>query len=342
MNGYLPLTGTETNPFPVKFIGELDAVHLIKSLPCGPSGTSVSTNQYQDMVFSGKDKLGKPWTITICCDVPGGDGGRGAYFTYTADLDGDGTPDLILVRATGGCGLSPTSDIHCFLFDATGRPMPFATDGYFDYDERGIRDLVDIDRDGKAELVYMNFNDGYWVTSLYKASNGRWQKLQGQIGNRTFPLFTRFTFRDNHTPVAPMSGRHPIAPDLSNASTNLRGRLVSYRWANVEESQDIELHLQTPDNQEVIDKPVSWYSTFNAVLDEPGGRQIVSLDASAESMRALLDKIMDEHCLVSLTGRRNPDNQSPEMLWAVPASESATTIPTKAVAQSANSRNDIK
>jgi len=312
-DGYLPLSKAEiATSFPLKFHGTLGPEHIIKTLPAGPSGLTVSTNQNGDLLFTGNDKLQKKWTIAICSE-----GLRIPYYVFTSDLDHDGTPDLTLVCGTGGCGLAPSAHILSFLFDASGRPVPFTADGYFDYDEHGIRDLVDIDGDGKAELVYMNYDDGYWITSLYQARNGHWQKLQGRCGSRIFPIHTRFTNHENHTPVTPKSGRHPFAPDLSNTGPATHGRLLGYRWANVNQSEDIQLNVKTPHGELVIGKPVSWYSTLSVVLDEPNGRQIVSLSANEKSVRTLLDKIVAANCTVALFGQRRPNSSSPELLWAV-------------------------
>jgi hypothetical protein len=317
MDGYLPLSKTEiSRSFPVQYQGLLGPEHIIKTIPAGPSGLTVSTNQNGDLLFTGNDKLQKKWTIAICSE-----GLRIPYYVFTSDLDHDGTPDLTLVCGTGGCGLAPSAHILCFLFDTSGRPVPFTADGYFDYDEHGIRDLVDIDGDGKAELVYMNYDDGYWITSLYQARNGHWQKLQGRCGSRIFPIHTRFTNRENHTPVTPKSGRHPFAPDLSNADSATHGRLLGYQWANVNQSEDIQLNVKTPHGEIVACKPVSWYSTLSIVLDEPNGRQVVSLSANEKSVRTLLDKIVAANCTVALFGQRRPNVPTPELLWAVPQSK---------------------
>lgn len=162
----------------------------------------------------------------------------------------------------------------------------------------------------------MNFDDGYWITNLYQARAGRWQRVRGQLGTRTYPIHTRFTNRENHTPVAPKTGRHPFAPDLSNARPTVEGRLLSYRWANVEQSEDIQLNLKTHRGVAIACKPVSWYSTLSVVLDEPNGRQIVSLAADPKSVRALLDRIVAAGCDVALFGQRRPNTQTPELLWA--------------------------
>jgi hypothetical protein len=314
---YLPFPKPEARQsFPVKYLGELGPERLISTLPVGPSGVTVSTNHAPDLLLSGKDKISKKWTIAIS-----GEGIGIPYAAYASDLDHDGTPDLILLWGTGGCGLAPSTHLLCFLFDAAGRPVPFTAEGDFEYDERGIRDLVDFDGDGKAELVFMNFDDGYWITNLYQARGGRWQRVRGTLGTRTFPIHTRFTYRENHTPVTPKAGRHPVAPDLSNTRATVEGRLLSYRWANVEQSEDIQLNLRTHRGEPVSCKPVSWYSTFSVVLDEPNGRQIVSLAADPKSVRALLDKILATGCDVTLFGQRRSGSQTPELLWATPKSK---------------------
>ena len=111
-------------------------------------------------------------------------------------------------------------------FDQKGRPVTFEADGYFQEVDGTIFDLVDLDHDGRAELIYMNFDSGYWITNLYKVRNGRWQRIVGPHGKRIYPLYTRFTFRENHKSTVPKRGRHPFAPDLSNTSPRKFGRLL--------------------------------------------------------------------------------------------------------------------
>ncbi|HKC85713.1 MAG TPA: hypothetical protein VKG02_07060, partial [Blastocatellia bacterium] len=79
-------------------------------------------------------------------------------------MDSNGIRDLVVIYPTGGNGLAPTSHFFSLTFDELGRPVPFKADGYFQESNKGITDLVDLDRDGRAELIYMNFDDGYWIT----------------------------------------------------------------------------------------------------------------------------------------------------------------------------------
>ena len=49
-------------------------------------------------------------------------------------------------------------------FDDNARRVTFEADGYFQETDEQIFDLVDLNQNGRAELIYMNFNRGYWIT----------------------------------------------------------------------------------------------------------------------------------------------------------------------------------
>ena len=104
--------------------------------------------------FSGLDAMGKPWTVTA-------DALRGGAL-YSADLDHNGKDDLIYAAYTGGNGLAPSMHVVILLFDTAGRPVPSEIDGYFEIDERGLKDLVDLDGDGRAELIRQSCRFSRW------------------------------------------------------------------------------------------------------------------------------------------------------------------------------------
>ena len=324
--GYLPLTNAEvSNKFPVTYAGT--AGHFRpgyfegtsdKPLPgtinIGPSGAVIKmTSDEADLLITGDDKHKSEWTVQL---------GLNAYASrfYEADLDRNGIRDAVIVFPTGGNGLAPASHILTITFDENGRPVTFEADGYFQESNGKIFDLVDLNRNGRAELIYMNFDDGYWITSIYEVTNARWQRIAGRHANRTYPLYTRFTLKENRKPAVPKRGRHPFTPDLSNRSPRLTGRLLSYQWADVHQSEDIILTIKDKQGRVVSSKPVSWYSSFTVVLDSREGRKIISLSANTEAVKALLDTISAGNYEVALYGQRSPDGSSPEMLWARPVS----------------------
>lgn len=169
-----------------------------------PGGEAAFVNH---LVFGGRDLAGKEWEVRT---------GGHAYYeaVYEGDLDRNGVRDLVLAVATGGNGLAPPTHLIFLMFDRQGRPDLFEATGYFDARPRDIFDLTDLDGDGRAELLYMVFDDGYWVTNLYRVRDARWGRVAGRFAGLSFPAYTRFTRRPNHRPVRPAPGRNPSAPDL--------------------------------------------------------------------------------------------------------------------------------
>lgn len=319
---YLPLTEREMkNTFPVKYIGTFgderppyfegmqDSI-VPQKINAGVSKISLAHSE-NELIISGKDKRQKDWTVKLEYWE------RNSVRFYIADLDKNGIRDLILLIPTGGNGLAPTSHFVSLTFDRMGRPIPFRAEGYFEDRKGKLFDLVDIDKDGRAELLYMNFDDGYWITNFYQVKNAKWQKVKGKLGTRKYPLFTRFTFKENHKPTVPKKSRHPFAADLSNTIPRFKGKLQSYEWADVSQSKDMNLNILTGSGKKLSASPVSWYSSFFIVIDKESGRKIVSLSASEENVKEVLEEIVQNNKYsVEVYGRRNQEKHSPELLWA--------------------------
>jgi hypothetical protein len=318
---YLPLTSAETSRrFPVKPLGETgggrpgyfgrsaDGTAAPAGMSVGPSGSTFEMDEDGRAVIGGRDRGGAAWRVLL-----GNLSGYGSRL-YTADLDGDRVRDLVIVSPTGGNGLAPTSHLIALTFDEKGRPVLFEADGYFQEDARGVFELLDIDRDGRAELLYMNFDDGYWVTTLYEAERGRWRRVEGVHGRRTYPLYTRFTNRPNRRPTAPRNGRRPFTPDLSNAAPVLRGALASYEWADVSQSENIKLSVEAR-GARVVCSPVAWFGSFGVVTDSAEGREVVTVYGNEEHVKGLLDAALKAKSEVTLYGRRSAEGCSPEWVW---------------------------
>jgi hypothetical protein len=185
-NSYLPLSGREmARRFPLRYLGTANEgardssdksrkAMLPERIKIGVSGARVERTDEEGLVIKGLDRNGAAWRARL-----GDFAATPSSRFYTSDLDGDKTGDLVILFPTGGNGLAPSSHIFTLTFDARGRPVPFEADGYFQEDSRGIQDLVDLDGDRRAELVYMNFDDGYWITNLYEAEGGRWRRVRG-------------------------------------------------------------------------------------------------------------------------------------------------------------------
>jgi hypothetical protein len=115
MGSPLPLSKAQTQKtFPTEYRGQVSAEQKLVFIPAGPSRLTTTANHYRDLLLIGKDEFQKEWTVTVC-----GEGIGLPYYVFTADLDHDGTSDLILVCGTGGCGLAPSA--HILVADTTLR-----------------------------------------------------------------------------------------------------------------------------------------------------------------------------------------------------------------------------
>lgn len=311
---YSPLSKAETaHRFPLRHLGMLHHEQMIVDIPIGPKGATTQLVNEDDLRITGQDKAGLTWEVHLEDRGPGN-----AFAGYTGDLDKNGYKDLVLVVPTGGVGLAPTTHIITLMFDAAGRPITFEADGYFEDDKQSVDDLIDMDGDGRAELIYMNFADGYWITNVYQAKQARWSRVKGRFGKRAYPLYTRFTYHPNHKPVTVRPGRHPVAPDLSDNQPRLSGQLLSYQWKDVSQSEDIVLKIKTVRGTEVSCQPESWYAAFAVLIDDEKGRRIASLATNEQVIKNLLDEIVKRGYAVDLYGQRGTDGCRPELLWARP------------------------
>ncbi|WP_020395480.1 hypothetical protein [Thiolinea disciformis] len=306
---YLPLPATSLKKtFPIKYLGASTQQKPLTQVSFGLGTVSLSRPNELDVVLKGKDKNNLPWSITL---------NERVYAFYRADLDRNWVADGLLVYETMGNGLAPSSHLITLLFDKAGRPTLVEFEGYFDFDKKHIKDLLDLNGDKKAELVFMSFGSGYWRTDIYQAKDSQWQKLNGQLGKTSFPLFTRFTSKPNKKAVKLPANKQSFSPDLSNVTPVATGKLSAYQWADINQSEDPILKIKTQ-TKTLVCKPSAWNSSFSILIDTPKGRRIVSLTASATTVKKALDEIIKQGYTVRLFGKRDEKACTPELLWASP------------------------
>jgi hypothetical protein len=329
-NDYSPLSGSElANRFPVKYLGTIDNhsyLEFIKatrhkpfSLPhrvrVGVSGATVAKLSTGGLLITGKDKNGSLWKVNLndhfldySCQF------------YSADLDCDGIRDLVVIYPTDRNGLAPLYYFFSLTFDEQGRPVPFIADSWFGRSTPDIPNLVDLDRDGRAEFISMDCDDGYWITDLYEVSEARWQRAREQHGRRSYPLYTRYTYRANRKPVVPARGRRPASPDLSNNEPFFRGRIISVK----DRAGDIKLVMRAEEQQKITNMPLNTSCPFALVLDSAQRRTIFAgssfwSEEEEKRIKSLLKKFAARGYQVALYGRqKGSDNlwAGLEIIWA--------------------------
>jgi len=316
---YLPLSPTEIGePFKLKRLSAVTIKTNELRSGAGPSGSVYRIRQGKDantLTLQGQDKMRLPWQVELFQLW----GCAGQWPVFEADLDRDGVQDAVLLKATCGNGLAPDYHMIVVTFDSSGRPVPFEAEGYFEESREGIDSLVDLNRDGKADFIFMNFSDGYWITNIYELENARWNRVQGRLGSHSFPLYTRFTNRANKVAVTPPSSRHPIAPDLSSLKPVVSGTLSGWKWVQANSSSFFNLQLSITDAAGKVSVCTTeyWYDSARLVIDGAEGRTIRLVSKSeSPSLDPMLQQIVSARRTVRLYGKRAPDHCSPELIWA--------------------------
>lgn len=220
----------------------------------------------------GCDKAARPWSCYASFEA-------GSASIWAADLDRNGENDLIVYLPEGSGiksnDLSKRSRLLILMFEKNGRPFPWLVDGFFQVDRYGVKDLLDLDLDGKAELIRQDVDDGYWLCSIYEAGSARWSLLRNMAG-LNLPLYTRYSSQSNRAAIIPAVFRNPKEKDLSNqapaANCMLLGRLLSYA-----ERPDIKGQDQVELTFSQLHKPkhIKNEEQVCVILEEKKGRRIV-------------------------------------------------------------------
>lgn len=133
---------------------------------------------------------------------------------YRADLDRNGIQDLVIWRGISGNGLAPNAFLILMTFNQQGRPCVFQSDSFYTASETGIDDLLDLQRNGHTQLLDMQFDSGYWITSLYQVKTPNGSVFTAGLAS-CYPALTRFTYTPNRKLVLkPIAGRDPQSEDL--------------------------------------------------------------------------------------------------------------------------------
>jgi hypothetical protein len=151
--------GRTAGPIKQTFVGEVSYNPYVETawarIKIGKVTIKISDVE-DEIVVSGHDKKDRPWNVFVTTA-----GGVGGSWAWTADLDGDGTKDLIFIHQYSHNGRCVSQSIlRTILFDNEGRPSPWELEGYFNYDygwknrlARGVLDLGDWRNNGRAQLV---------------------------------------------------------------------------------------------------------------------------------------------------------------------------------------------
>ncbi len=159
---------------------------------------ATATAEPREVRLNGVGKSGKRWEAHMCC----------LDEVYRADLDGNGTEDYIFFGSGPYLNgrMTPLFSLTILLMDSDGLPVPFFTVVYKGEHGGGIKHLVDLDHDGRAELLISTYDEkvsdprvgpfesGHWTTQLYRFRNFGAEEFRGTAGGLRFPLVHAWTY----------------------------------------------------------------------------------------------------------------------------------------------------
>jgi len=257
----------------------------ILAIGSGQMHLADSKENEPQLIIEGKDKSGKPWRFQKPY------AGLGTTFML-GDLDKNGHDDIILMQATGGCGLAPMYCMTILTFDKDQKPFVFEFFGYFNWDDVAndekpkkpfcyCEDILDLNGDGRAEIVLTQLSSSenkgkyhsFWTTTMSTCKDARWQQLPFYNGNK-LPLQVRYTIKPNLKVL-------PIVPANITASHDLSS-LPESKW----KSCVLDFYKRGGENllmQMTLDGKKRTVATGNGgvyLLDDRGATsEIISLDS---------------------------------------------------------------
>jgi hypothetical protein len=308
-NSFVPLTDNELSRYRFPLMEDFMLDHGKRGrIDAGMDGSSIEPEPGDgygmDFSISGNDRVGKSWAIHAgqMHNV------AGWARIFTADLDKNGIRDIVIWMPNPGNGMAPSGMIKIITFEKNGRPIIWGDAGFYDADEKGVKDLLDIDRDGRAELLTMHFGYGYWISNLYQVKNARWHRVSGKFGRLRYPALTRFTYRrPNRTIVRRIipERRHDVESEIKNDLSNNKP-LNNAEYVLADNSGEIFKDIRSG----IILKTTG----IPFIIDDRNEGRIINADANFE-------RFFSEQRIILLYGINNSYHElsSPHTMWVLPS-----------------------
>ncbi|MBZ5602993.1 MAG: hypothetical protein LAO79_11860 [Acidobacteriia bacterium] len=192
------------------------------------TATAASGNQ-RGVVLRGIGKSGRHWEIhTFNLDE-----------VYRGDLDANGTPDYVFFG--GGPyfngRMTPLFSLSILMMDRDGMPVPFFTVVYTGENGDGIKHILDLNRDGHAQVLISMYDEipsdpkaqfcsGHWTNQVYQFTNLAAQEVRGTIGGIQFPLVHNWSYGAAECGESSQDLNLDRAPEIADHGTGSRDSLA--------------------------------------------------------------------------------------------------------------------
>lgn len=203
--------------------------------------------------------------------------------------------------------------------------MPWQANGYFDGDEGGLGNLVDLDRDGRAELLYLHVQ-GYdrgeaEATSIsrYEIRDGHLTRIAGPFAGEMFPIIRPVGAQIRSEPdlmnaIGPGARRYTITSVIAGKKENCGVQVTLRRLPGGEVAVDAaaaEAQAATCQDRLVLPDGTTVSMPEILVVDGHDGRE-----AAIGDVGRLIAKMKASRMAVQFAGRVCEDGCRPFLLWA--------------------------
>jgi len=227
---------------------------------------------------------------------------------WKADLDGNGTKDYVFSNPGpwGNGRITPVHSLSILLMEPNGMPVPYFTTMYNRPDSPALQHLVDLDQDGRVELIVSRYDEngsdpnvggfcsGHWVHHLFRFRNFAAEEYRGTAAaGPRFPIVHSWTYGPEVCGASPGMPVHPAFMDDWGTVPRGRSRALS--------------ESEHPGGINLV-PPVEGCNTVFpevAVYDHPRFREIAFPSLTGEKLEDLLKRIRKDRAQVELRGLRN-------------------------------------
>ncbi len=251
--------------------------------------------QNGDLLIAGTDSGGQAWQAVIGTSVA-------ECQVWLADLDGSGHEDVVIMNHGTNSSGGYDTDLTLLMLDDQQRPSPWQATGYFDEDDRGVRQIVRTP-EGVGVLVEGKEGNSAWGESftddLYAIRRDGVARVHGKRLGMTWPAL-RPASQTKHQPT------HRAA--ANSLSTNvpaspILGRITAYLPAKEQQEQRIQLS-----------NGHTYLYPRLIVMDADGKRTIALPDAVPETLKLVKEKRLPIR--LQGIGCDHGEDCHPYILWA--------------------------
>lgn len=226
---------------------------------------------------------------------------------WKADLDRNGKEDLIVVSWDMVNG--PGMEVTLVFIDEQNRPVPWHSPvAYFDFEDHGLENLVDLDEDRRAELLVLHVDGrpgdpAVETVTRYRITTNGLKRIDGPFAGRVFPIVS-----PRNAPASKLDWSTDV--DGSPSGVTIRSILPKCPkpMIRIDDPKNYECRIALSDNTVLLGRPDI------IVIDGSNGRRIEF--GSLEKVDQMLEEVRLKGYQVRFTCKLLDTMCQPFLLWA--------------------------